>query len=111
MTSLEECWGRGKAGNFFPAFEHGGKSHRLFYASTNGSLMMAFGNLKLSRPFDDDSKREELRQRLNRIAGVAIPPDAIGKYPTFPLTTLKEPTAMKLFLETLDWVTAEIRSV
>jgi len=51
-----------------------------------------------------------LLRRLNEIPGVAIPADSISKRPSFPLSVLKDETALKQFLETLDWFMEEAKA-
>ena len=53
--------------------------------------------------------REDLRRRLNRIPGVAIPEDAIGRRPAFPLELLAPAESRRMFTETFEWVLAVIR--
>jgi len=38
------------------------------------------------KPFDDETKRSELRARFNKIPGIEIPANAISHYPSIPLS-------------------------
>jgi len=66
--------------------------------------------LKGKPPFDDESKRVQLLERLNQIRGINIPPDAISQRPSIPLALLAAPDVMKPVLGVLDWVLKEIRA-
>jgi hypothetical protein len=56
-----------------------------------------------------EPKRNELLIRLNQIKGVSIPPDAINKRPSIPLSVLKDKAALRQFLECFDWFIAELK--
>lgn len=61
-------------------------------------------------PFDDEEKRKELRHRLNEVPDVDLPADRMNRYPTFPLSALKDEPTIKQFLETLDWFVQEVKT-
>ena len=104
-------WGKGtQYGTFTPVLEYKGTAHRLISVWTNGYVQLQFGYMQSRSPFDDEAKRVELLRRLNAIDGITIEDDAITKYPSIALSILKNETAMKQFLETLDWVVQEIRA-
>ena len=63
------------------------------------------------KPFDDEAKRLELRDRLNKISRVEIPADAITRRPSIPLAVLTDDVALKAFLGVLDWYIAEVKAV
>lgn len=60
-------------------------------------------------PFDQIAKRQELRERLERIPGVSIPEGRLDKYPTFPTSALADHQSLSLFIEAMDWVFAQVR--
>jgi hypothetical protein len=62
------------------------------------------------RPFDDEAKRLELRDNLNRIPGIDIPADGIKRRPSIPLAALTADAALTAFLAVLDWYIAEVKS-
>jgi hypothetical protein len=66
--------------------------------------------LKVKPPFDDETKRLQLLQRLNQVRGVNIPADAISRRPSISLALLAAPEVMEPFLGVLDWVLDEIRA-
>ena len=63
-----------------------------------------------SKPGQDEAKRLDLRDRLNKIPGVEIPADAITRRPTIPLAVLTNDAALKAFLGVLDWYIAEVKA-
>ena len=104
-------WGKGaKDGAFWPTVDHKGQPHSLIYVYTWGALQIPFQTVGQRPPFNDESKRLDLLERLNQIAGVRLPPDAISRYPSIRLGTLNDPAALEQFLGTLDWVVQEIRA-
>ena len=105
-------WGKGPIiGSVYPTLDHKGIDYSPFGIYTNGSINLPFQPLRKLPPFDDDSKRLELLHRLNEIPGVKLPDDAIGRYPNISLKMLKDETALKIFLEVLDWFVQEVKTV
>jgi alkylated DNA nucleotide flippase Atl1 len=75
----------------------------------SGKFEVVFQHLRVRQPFDDPARREELRQRLNKISGVDLPLAKINLRPGFGLDVLLEPQARDILLETLDWFHQETR--
>lgn len=108
---LHIWWGKGRQdGSFFPMFQHAGTWHWLFSVWTYARVSIQFGMMKSKPPFDDEDMRRELLRRLNAISDVRILEDAIGFYPSIPLSALTKGEAVKEFLETFDWVIEQITS-
>lgn len=104
-------WGKGKIdGSFFPILDHNGISYYPFCIWTYGKVEIQFQWLKNKIPFDNESKRMELLDRLNLVPGVRIPADAITRRPNIPLSQFKESEKLKQFLDILDWVVQEIKA-
>lgn len=104
-------WGRGKrdgSGYLLPGAQ--GSSHFLVALWSSGGVEVQFQWMLKRPPFDQESKRREFLELLNRIPGVAIPQDAIARRPTFPLSVLTEPSALKEFLSALEWFVKQIDS-
>jgi hypothetical protein len=102
-------WGSGKVdGSFYPMLDHKGKSYYPICIWSYGKVEVQFQYLKRNPPFDSESKRKELLERLNRIPGFSIPDDAIERRPNVYLAVLKNKDALEQFLETLDWTVQEI---
>jgi hypothetical protein len=77
---------------------------------TYGTVEILFKWMRKKQPFDTESKRRELREKLNAIQDVSIPEDGIERRPNVSLQVLTVPGALDRFLEVLDWVVNEIRS-
>lgn len=107
---LPIAWGKGKqAGSFYPSLEER-PAYSLIGVWTSGYVSIHFGYMQNFQPFSDETKRLELLRRLNEMSGVAIPADAITRFPSITLSTLKDEVILQQFLETLDWVVQEIKA-
>lgn len=107
---LHLWWGKGVTqGSCYPMLDYQGDSYWTFAVWTGGSVSIQFGMLQAKPPFDDEAKRRELLDRLNRIPGVNISEERLAKYPSFPLRVLTDSAALDQFLAAFDWVVEEIR--
>jgi hypothetical protein len=108
---LRLWWGRGwKWGGWVAVFDSpSGYAHSLFEMWTGGNLEVQFVYLGRSGPFADIAKREELRQQLNTIPGIALPPDVVDRRQSFWLAELPDDAALDRVLATFDWVLEELR--
>ncbi|WP_440950751.1 hypothetical protein [Methanosphaerula subterraneus] len=103
-------WGEGKKdGSFGPVFCWKGTDYYPVFVWSTGVGKIQFQWLKLRPPFDSIEKRRELLDRLNAIPGIALPEDALGGRPSFPLRALVPAEARKRFLAVLDWVVDEVK--
>jgi hypothetical protein len=103
-------WGKGSIdGSVYPILDYNGIAYYPFCIWTYGKVEIQFQWLLKRPPFDAESKRKELLDRLNQIPGLNIPTDAITRRPNIFLSALKDENALKQFLETLDWVVQEIK--
>lgn len=103
-------WGRGsQSGSFIPVLRHGDVDHQFFAVYTYGTVEIYFQYYKTKTPFDAESKRLELRDRLNSIDGVAIPIDGITRRPGIKFSLLSSPENLDAFIAVMDWYIAEIR--
>jgi hypothetical protein len=101
-------WGKGaQLGSFM--IGHAGAEHSTIAVWTSGVIEIPFNWLRRTPPFDAESKRQELRGKLNAVPGISIPESGIEKHPNVPLQVLTVPGALDRFLEVLEWV-GEIRS-
>lgn len=104
-------WGQGsRNGSFVPILNHGGTDHQLFAVWTSGTVEIYFYWYQYKAPFDAEEKRFALLDRLNAIPGVSIPPEAIGRRPSFSLSLLQNEAARQGFLDTFEWVIKEIQA-
>lgn len=107
---IEPWWGKGlKDGSFVLWLEGSKAQHWLVACYTYGRMEILFQYMQKG-PFADPSKREELRQRLNDIAGFEVPPDALARRPRIPLEILSEKATQEALFAVLDWEVAEARA-
>jgi hypothetical protein len=104
-------WGRGiRNGSFVPILNHKERDHQLFAVRTYGTAEIYFYWYQYKAPFDSEEKRQELLRRLNAIAGIDLPDEAITKRPGIPLSTLTDEVKLEGFVEVFEWVVQEILS-
>lgn len=104
-------WGRGlKDGSCVPVLDRNNRAYQFLNVRTYGRLEVQFQYLKGTPPFADESKRLELLNRLNRIAGVQLPNDAIMRRPSIPLRMFSNPDALKALLDAFEWVVDQIKT-
>ena len=104
-------WGKGaKDASFVPVLEVNGTGRVFLAAWSYGKVEVQFQYLKPAPPFDEESKRLELLNRLNQIDGVTISPTALSKRPSIPLSVFKNEATLTKFFETLEWVIQEIKT-
>lgn len=102
-------WGKGtRDGGFVPILARNGVDHQMFAMYTNGAIEIYFQYYLGKRPFDDESMRRELLNRLNAIPGVKVPEDALRRRPSIPVTALSDPVALQSFLATYDWYCQQV---
>lgn len=65
-----------------------------------------FGHL--SAPFDDLAGWRQLAARLEQIDGLKIPPERLGRFPTFPSKLLRPEEQLARFTETTEWAFDEM---
>lgn len=96
---------------FVPVFRGGKAGFMPFAVSSRGCIRMYIQFLKAYPPFNQDTKRLELIERLNAISGVAIPRDTINGKPAIPLDLIARPGSFNRFIEVINWVRAEVEAV
>jgi hypothetical protein len=74
----------------------------------SGRCEVVFQYLAVRQPFDDPQLREELRRRLNGVAGVALPASKIEFRPSFPLNALGVDEQRDILIEQLAWFVDQI---
>jgi hypothetical protein len=78
---------------------------------TPGKIEIPFKRMeRRNPPFDDEAKRSDLLRKLNDIPGVNLPPDSIGRYPTFSMSALVDEAALRQFFLTVEWTIEQVRS-
>jgi hypothetical protein len=112
QNALRIWWGRGaKDGSFFCILNWRGNKNSVISVWTYGRLEILFQWMKERPPFDSEAKRQELRERLNRVPGVQIPADAITLRPRTLLSQLRDKAVLAQFLEVLDWFLQQVKGV
>jgi hypothetical protein len=105
-------WGRGKhQGSFIPVFQATDRYYQLFAVWTYGFVEIQFQTLANRPAFADEAARMELRDRLQRIEGVEIPPDRLTKRPGIDMDFLTDPGKLDLFFSAIEWAIKHIREV
>lgn len=103
-------WGKGNIdGSVYPILDYNAIEYYPFCIWTYGKVEMQFQWLLKRTPFDAESKRKELLDRLNMIPTINIPLEAITRRPNISLSALNNEDTLKQFLEVLDWVVQEIK--
>jgi len=96
----------------WPCLDYNKKTYWPIGIRTDGQIEIIFQYLKIRKPFNDDSKREELLTLLNNIPGVNLQLTVanLKGRPKIPLSLLKNESALKEFISVLDWVVNQIKS-
>lgn len=103
-------WGRGaEFAGMVPIIKRDGVKYYLFKLRSDGRMAIWFSYLKGKGPFADSSLLEELRKRLNAIAGVELPAPS-GK-PAFDFACLEDPNALAAFKGAWGWFVDRIRNM
>ena len=105
-------WGSGsQVGSFHVHVDDSeGFRHTLCAVSTSAKVRIYFRRLGKQGPFSSLEARDQLRQRLNAIPGISIPPDKLKGKPAFELATLKESGNLDQLCEILEWAQGRIVS-
>jgi hypothetical protein len=77
---------------------HNEVDHQMFAVFTYGNVEIYFQWYQHKAPFDSETKRRDLLNRLNAIPGVSIPENGITRRPSIPLIVLANPSALEQFL-------------
>jgi len=75
---------------------------RTFALYSYGSVEIQFQFMESKPPFIGRELRNTLRERLNRIPGVAIPEDKLSLRPSFKVMLLREAEAYRKFIDAFD---------
>ena len=104
-------WGTGKNnGTFAPVLDYNGSKYYIITLWANGSIAIEFIYLKKKRPFNEESNRLELIERLNKIPGFNISIDRIDGEPSIYLQALEDKNALGQFIDVLDWIVQKIKA-
>jgi alkylated DNA nucleotide flippase Atl1 len=108
---IEYGTGSSETSCFFMAREKHEQGGNIWPAAIypSGKFEIVFKYLSTRTPFDDLAMREELRQRFNKVPGVAIPSAKIGLRPGFQLTVLTDPGSRDRVVDALNWFYVQAR--
>ncbi|MDQ3710530.1 MAG: hypothetical protein M3387_14740 [Actinomycetota bacterium] len=84
----------------------GGRSLGVVRLYTDGAVEINFGHLPA--PFNDLAGWRQLAERLEQIDGLKIPPERLGRFPTFPSRLLRHEEQLARFTETMEWAFGEM---
>lgn len=108
---LQPWYGSGtKDGSFQAGVQDGARYLWPFTLYTYGRIEISFLFIARRPPFDDPALRERLRERLNAIPGVELPPSALEQRPSIAMAALTSPTACQQFCDAMDWAFAQLPS-
>lgn len=103
-------WGVGREyASFVPLVYVNGIKNQAFNLFSTGTLEVYFFWYANKPPFDSEEKRTEMLGMLNKLDGVSLPPDAIGRRPSVSLSILSRGENLKKFIGIMDWWLAAIR--
>jgi hypothetical protein len=85
------------------------QKHQLFAVWTSGVLETYFQWYAGKAPFNDLAKRRLILDRLNQMRGLSFQESILEKRPSFDLTLLNDPDNFEIFIDTFEWIIAEIR--
>lgn len=110
--SIPLRWGTGSTyGSFTPTLERDGLKHQVVGVYNDGTIEIKFAYMQSSPPFDEETKKLELRNRLNEIPEVNISAEQIsGRRPWFYPSVLKREDDLDKFLQVLDWFFDEVKA-
>lgn len=107
---LEDNYNAGSKGvSYIPAIKHANSMCYPISMQSSGKIYIQMVWLKNWKPFDQVSKREELREQLLRIEGMKLGDAGMEGYPLVPLKSLENPESREQFLSTFAWIVSEIR--
>ncbi|MCK9631123.1 MAG: hypothetical protein M0R30_05715 [Methanoregula sp.] len=107
---LRIWWGEGtQEGSFYPLLDFKQGQYQVIAVRTSGRSDFEFGRLKGYTAFASDEQRLKFLEMINAIPGMNIPEKKIAGYPSFTLSTLKDPQVFDQFVRVLDYFLAQIR--
>ena len=103
-------YGKGSTmGSFIPMLVLPNSRLLLFVLWTYGVVEMQFQHMTVP-PFNDETRRYELIEKLNRIPGISIPSDGVTRRPTFDMAKLTSEPERSQFLNTMLWAVEQARA-
>lgn len=87
-----------------------GQRFVAFRIYTNGAHALELPMARMPPPFDDRGMRVALAERLTAIPGIDIPEERLDKFPTSPISALRDPANLSLFTRTMEWMLEQARA-
>jgi len=110
MEDVEVWWGEGpKSGSFVPRIFHKGVKHQLFAARTAGKIDFYFDVYMKKQPFESESMRQELLDRLVAVSGLQLSQEKTTGYPNASIVPLADAESLNQFTDVIHWMIEEIR--
>ncbi len=98
-------WGRGqRRGAFYVGFHREGHDYYPFGLAVDGTFAINLPALAGEIPFDSESARLEVLQRLNHMPGLSLPPDALAKRVRLPIAMLDGDAALHSLFAWMEWL-------
>lgn len=83
---------------------------RIYGFRVDGKIEISFEKLKKCPPFDDEAKRREFVNRLNKVPGINFAETLkLTGRPSVDITALQNEHSLSLFVEALKWCVNEIK--
>lgn len=110
--AMTDFWfGRGTTdGSIIPRLFVGKHRYLFFALWTYGTIELQPQHMRPMPGFEPDERRREFLERINRIPGVSVPLDAIGRRPSFPMRLLATDEALRAFLDAMVWAVSIARA-
>ena len=88
-----------------------GNRHYPVWLFSDGVFQIQFQRMADHAPFDSVELRDTMLEKVNKIPGVDLPPDAIDKYPGIRMDVLAKGKAMDQFMAVMEWYVFQVRGV
>ena len=104
-------WGKGKQwGSLIPVLDWKGRGFFLIAVWTYGTIEMQFQDVGPFPPFNDQSMRHELRNRLNQVLSNPSAEDRVARRPPIPMEELVDKHKRAQFITALDWALEQVQA-
>lgn len=111
VKGFKSKYGKGrKFGSLYHYHDNGSGNGNAYIIWTDGTITLQFDLMRNTPPFDIESKRFELIQRLNKIKGLSLPEESINKWQGFPIELLTKKEELDKFLDAFEWFYYEAES-
>lgn len=110
VKGLEVGWGKGADfGSFSLQRRAGATTYQFCYFWTHDVVGLPFGRLAKRPPFDAESLRLELRDRVLQLPGVDIPEEKLSRSSDFKISVLVDESNFEHFCENvIEWLVSEV---